>query len=82
MNEVGGAVEVNEVGGSVVGSLMASSSGSSMEVSGFSDRGTGSGLVRFHLLLSWMFSLKSGPLKFGGVGLRLMWAALTWDEMS
>ena len=55
---------MNEIGGLVAGLLMASPSGSSMKVSGFSDKGTGSGLVGVHLLLSWMFSLKSGPLKF------------------
>ena len=69
MKEFGGAVEVNEFDGSVEGSVMASPSGSSMEVSGVSVTGTGSDLLRFHRLLSWMFSLKSGPLKLGGVGL-------------
>lgn len=48
MKEFGGAVEV----GSVEGSLMASPSGSSIEVSGVSVKGTGSGLLRFHWWLS------------------------------
>ena len=45
MKEFGGAVEVSEFGGLVEGSLMASPSGSSIEVSGVSVTGTGSGLL-------------------------------------